>query len=64
MIMNDLEQPMLSYYVIYFEKFRKIMQRTEKEALMEIHEKANQTLPINFLFFFSSLLKKIENVNK
>ncbi len=31
--MNDLEQPMLSYYVIYFEKFRKIMQRTEKDAL-------------------------------
>ncbi len=32
MIINDLEQPMLSYYVIYFEKFRKVMQRTEKEA--------------------------------
>ncbi len=31
--MNDLEQPMLSYYVIYSEKFRTIMQRTEKEAL-------------------------------
>ncbi len=31
-IMNDLEQPMLSYYVIYYEKFRKAMQRTEKEA--------------------------------
>ncbi len=24
---------MLSYYVIYFEKFKKVMQRTEKEAL-------------------------------
>ncbi len=32
-IMNDLEQPIISYYVIYFEKFRKIMQRTEKEAI-------------------------------
>ncbi len=32
-IINDLELPMLSYYVIYFEKLRKIMQRTEKEAL-------------------------------
>ncbi len=32
-IMNDLEQPLLSYYVIYFEKFRNVMQRTEKEAL-------------------------------
>ncbi len=28
-----LEWTMLSYYVIYYEKFRKIMQRTEKEAL-------------------------------
>ncbi len=32
-IMNDLEQPMFSYYVIYFEKFRKVMQRTEKESI-------------------------------
>ncbi len=31
--MNDLEWPMLSYYVIYYETFRKVMQRTEKEAL-------------------------------
>ncbi len=31
--MNDLEWPMLSYYVIYYEKLRKVMQRTEKEAL-------------------------------
>ncbi len=30
--MNDLEQLMFSYYVIYFEKFIKIMERTEKEA--------------------------------
>ncbi len=32
-IMNDLEWPMLLYYVIYYEKFRKIIQGTEKEAL-------------------------------
>ncbi len=32
-IMNDLEQTMLLYYVVYLEKFRKVMQRTEKEAL-------------------------------
>ncbi len=32
-IMNDLECPMLSYYVIYYEMFRKVMQRTEKEIL-------------------------------
>ncbi len=28
-IMNDLEWLMLSYYVIFFQKFRKIMQQTE-----------------------------------
>ncbi len=32
-IMNDLEWSMFSYYVIYYEKFTKIMQRTEKLAL-------------------------------
>ncbi len=32
-IMNDLEWQMLSYYVFYYEKFKKVMQRTEKEAL-------------------------------
>ncbi len=31
--MNDLEWSMLSYYVIYYEKFKKVMQRTKKEAL-------------------------------
>ncbi len=25
---------MLSYYVIYYEKFRKVMQQTEKEAVI------------------------------
>ncbi len=34
-IMNNLEWPMLSYYVIYYEKFKNIMQRTEKETLMK-----------------------------
>ncbi len=34
-IINDLECPVLSYYVIYYEKFRKVMQRTEKEVLRE-----------------------------
>ncbi len=33
-IMNYLEWPMFSYYVIYYEKFRKVMKQTEKEALM------------------------------
>ncbi len=28
--MNDLEWRMLSYYVIYYEKFRKVLQLTEK----------------------------------
>ncbi len=32
--MNDLEWPMLSYYVIYYENFRKVMQWTEKVALI------------------------------
>ncbi len=32
-IMNDLECSMLSYYVIYYEKFGKVIQLTEKEAL-------------------------------
>ncbi len=31
-IMNDLEWPMLSYYVIYNEKFRKVMQLKNKEG--------------------------------
>ncbi len=31
-IMNDLEQLMLSYYVIYFEKFRKVMQQAEERS--------------------------------
>ncbi len=31
-IMNYLELPMLSYYVIYYEKCIKIMQRTEMES--------------------------------
>ncbi len=35
-IMNDLEQSMDSYYVIYFEKFRKNIQQTEKEALTKV----------------------------
>ncbi len=29
-IMNELERPMFSYYVIYYEKFRKDLQRTRK----------------------------------
>ncbi len=30
--MNDLEWPMFSYYVIYYEKFKKVMQQIEKVA--------------------------------
>ncbi len=29
-IMNDLKWSMLSYYVIYYEKLKKVMLRTEK----------------------------------
>ncbi len=31
-IMNDLEWLMLSYYMVYYEKLKRIMQRREKEA--------------------------------
>ncbi len=31
--MNDLELPILLYYVIYYGKFRKVMYQTEKVAL-------------------------------
>ncbi len=34
--MNDLECPILSYYMIYYEKFRKVIQRTEEEALTRV----------------------------
>ncbi len=30
--MNDLEWPVLSYYVIYYEKFKNVMQETENLA--------------------------------
>ncbi len=49
-IMNDLESPMLSYCVIYYEKFKKVLQWTEMEALMYLRtlellstEKSNAT---------------------
>ncbi len=32
-IRNDLEWPMLSYYVIYYEKFINVMQWSEMEGL-------------------------------
>ncbi len=32
-IMNELELPMLLYYVIYYEMFRNVMKQTEKVAL-------------------------------
>ncbi len=32
--MNDLEWPMLLYCVIYYEKLKNVMQRTEKIALI------------------------------
>ncbi len=37
-IMNDLQWTIPSYSVIYYEKFRKTMQRTEKEALNMLQE--------------------------
>ncbi len=31
--MNDIERPMLLYYVIYYERFKNVLQRAEKVAL-------------------------------
>ncbi len=36
-IMNDVEWLMLLYYVIYYEKFKKVMQHTEKVALTSMY---------------------------
>ncbi len=36
MVINDLEWPMHSYYVIYYEKLKKIMQQTEKITLIVV----------------------------
>ncbi len=33
-IMNGVDWPMLSYYVIYYEKLKKNMQQTDKVALI------------------------------
>ncbi len=35
-IMNGLEWSMLLYYVIYYEKFKQVMERIEKEALIGV----------------------------
>ncbi len=35
-IMNYLEWPMISYYVILYEKFRRVMHWTEKVALIDM----------------------------
>ncbi len=43
--MNELEWSMLSYYVIYYEKVRKIMQRTEKEALIYLTSVQKTCIP-------------------
>ncbi len=37
MFMKDVEQPMLSFYVIIFETFRKIIEQTEKEGSFKKH---------------------------
>ncbi len=54
-ITNNLEWPMLSYYVIYCEKFRKVIQRTDKVALTSYHYSINYwTFSIfNYLHFIT-----------
>ncbi len=44
-IMNDLQWAMQPYCVIYYEKFRKVMQRTEKEALKLTFNHETESLP-------------------
>ncbi len=34
LIMNDLEWPIPSYFAVYYEKFKNVMQRAEKVALI------------------------------
>ncbi len=34
LVIGKHERPMLSYYVIYYEMLKKVMQQTEKEALI------------------------------
>ncbi len=48
-IMNNLEWPMISYYVIYYEKFRKVMQQTETEALVFNEKSYDEVLVITNL---------------
>ncbi len=48
-IINDLEWPMLSYYGMYYEKFRKILQRIEKEAL-SIYNLRDSDNPVGFIY--------------
>ncbi len=58
-IMNDLEWPMFSYYVFCYEKFRKVMKRTEKEALMRlcviVCVRYLENIKINKLYFIAPL---------
>ncbi len=49
-IMNDLEWPMLSYYVDYYKKFKEVMQWIEKEALIKYCAKVNQSEIYVWLF--------------
>ncbi len=70
-IMNDFEWSMLSYYVIYLQNFRKIMQQAEMGALINIYlskyyiyiQKLSNSNKINFLNCLTHLKQKI-NIEK
>ncbi len=50
---------MLSYYVIYYKKFRKVMRRTEKEALnnpLALTKIVGDETYVCFLFLFFKLM--------
>ncbi len=51
---------MLSYYVIYYEKFKKVMCQTEKEALMSDRNILSKLMCL--LIFFSELCILVFNL--
>ncbi len=43
-IMTNLEWPMFSYYMIDYEKFKKVIQWTEKEALTHLYKECDESV--------------------
>ncbi len=51
---------MLSYYVIYYEKFRKVMHQTKKEAF--IKETQNMLTKLTSIYLLTNQLKCLQTV--